>query len=161
MMIRALKYGYPILYDVSLSHTHTLSLSLSLSLSLTHTHTHTHTQVRALDDDEGDEVWVSYSGYDLPSTLSMSSVQEGGGGIVERATLLKSLPAMFDAEGLTVMQREATSADGTMIPYFLVVKGDVPTDGKCKTQLYGYGGFEVSLQPGYSGEVGVGWLEQV
>ena len=56
-------------------------------------------------------------------------------------------------------QREAQSADGTMIPYFLVVKGEVPTTGECKTVLYGYGGFEVSLQPGYSGEVGVAWLE--
>jgi len=67
---------------------------------------------------------------------------------------------MFDADDLTVVQREAKSADGTMIPYFLVVKGDIPTNGKCKTQLYAYGGFQVSLQPGYSGEVGVGWLER-
>ena len=39
------------------------------------------------------------------------------------------------------------------VPYFLVVKGDIPTNGECKTLLYGYGGFEVSLTPGYSGEV--------
>ena len=52
-----------------------------------------------------------------------------------------------------VEQREVVSADGTVVPYFLVVKGKVPTDGKCKTILYGYGGFEVSLQPAYSGEV--------
>jgi len=36
--------------------------------------------------------------------------------------VLKALPPMFDATGLTVVQREAKSADGTLIPYFLVVK---------------------------------------
>jgi len=35
----------------------------------------------------------------------------------------------------------------------------IHTPGTCKTQLYGYGGFEVSLTPGYSGELGAAWLE--
>lgn len=54
---------------------------------------------------------------------------EGGASLVDRAQILKTLPARFDAEGLTVEQRFATSADGTRVPYFLVVKGDVPTSG--------------------------------
>ena len=117
--------------------------------------------VGAVDDDANDDVWVSWSSYSQPSTLSLASVDAAGeaGGLVQRAKLLKTLAPMFDAEGLRVLQREARSRDGTMIPYFLVVKGEVPSDGRCKTLLYGYGGFEVSLQPGYSGEVGAAWLE--
>ena len=46
------------------------------------------------------------------------------------------------------------------MPYFQVAKEDIKFDGKNPTLLYGYGGFEISLTPGYSGTVGAGWLEQ-
>jgi prolyl oligopeptidase len=46
------------------------------------------------------------------------------------------------------------SKDGTRVPYFLVAKKDLPRDGKNPTLLYGYGGFEVSMTPGYSAGVG-------
>jgi len=60
---------------------------------------------------------------------------------------IKSEPARFDANGLVSDQFEATSADGTKIPYFLIHakhgRGPVPTI------LYSYGGFELSLEPWY------------
>ena len=64
---------------------------------------------------------------------------------------IKSLPARFDAAGLVTEQFEATSADGTKIPYFITAcqkdaKGPMPTI------LYGYGGFEISLTPSYSAQ---------
>ena len=46
------------------------------------------------------------------------------------------------------------------MPYFLVQPKDLELDGSAPTLLYGYGGFEVSLTPAYSGTVGEGWLEQ-
>jgi prolyl oligopeptidase len=46
------------------------------------------------------------------------------------------------------------------VPYFLVRPKDLKYDGSAPTLLYGYGGFEVSLTPGYSGGVGMGWLEK-
>ena len=46
------------------------------------------------------------------------------------------------------------------MPYFLISREDAPLDGSTPTLLYGYGGFEVSLTPGYSAEVGAAWLEK-
>lgn len=69
---------------------------------------------------------------------------------------IKSLPARFDASGLVTEQFEASSADGTKIPYFVTRPKDLK--GPAPTLLYGYGGFEVSLTPGYSGTVGKVWL---
>ena len=46
------------------------------------------------------------------------------------------------------------------MPYFLVRPKDAKNDGSNPTLLYGYGGFEISLTPAYSGGVGKGWLEK-
>ena len=74
--------------------------------------------------------------------------------------VLKSAPAFFDTTGLAVEQYFATSLDGTRVPYFVVRNPgtqDRPTAAG-PTLLYGYGGFEVSLTPSYSGVVGAAWL---
>jgi prolyl oligopeptidase len=60
---------------------------------------------------------------------------------------IKSEPARFDASGLVSEQFEATSADGTKIPYFLIHAKS--TRGPVPTILYAYGGFELSLEPWY------------
>ena len=73
---------------------------------------------------------------------------------------IKSLPAWFDASPYQVDQYEAASKDGTKVPYFVVHKKDIALDGSNPTLLYGYGGFQVSSSPGYSGTVGKLWLEQ-
>lgn len=65
----------------------------------------------------------------------------------------------FDATGLVAEQREATSSDGTRIPYFIVHKKDMPLNGDNPTLLYAYGGFEVSQTPSYSATTGKLWLE--
>lgn len=72
---------------------------------------------------------------------------------------VKSIPDRFDTEGLIVEQHEAASSDGTMIPYFVVRREDVPMDGTTPTLLYAYGGFQVSIRPSYSGTRGRLWLE--
>ena len=72
---------------------------------------------------------------------------------------IKSIPARFDAEGLIVEQLEAESTDGTMIPYFVVRREDTVMDGTTPTLLYAYGGFQVSINPSYSGSRGRLWLE--
>ena len=71
----------------------------------------------------------------------------------------KTAPARFDAEGLVVEQHMATSADGTKVPHFVVRNQDVTFDGSTPTLLYGYGGFQVPLNPSYSGNIGRNWLE--
>ncbi|MFN3932297.1 MAG: prolyl oligopeptidase family serine peptidase [Brevundimonas sp.] len=101
-----------------------------------------------------DRVFVSVAGYLNPSSLYLADAAAGS------AEVVKSLPAKFDATGMVVEQFEATSADGTRIPYFVVHKGDMPMDGSNPTLLYGYGGFQSSLLPGYSPTVGKLWLER-
>ncbi|MCY7315280.1 MAG: prolyl oligopeptidase family serine peptidase [Rubrivivax sp.] len=70
---------------------------------------------------------------------------------------LKSRPQFFDATGMRAEQRFATSADGTRVPYFVVLPKDAKTDGSNPTLLYGYGGFEVAQTPWYSGGIGRVW----
>lgn len=50
------------------------------------------------------------------------------------------------------------SADGTKIPMFITHKKGVKLDGKNPTLLYGYGGFNISLTPGFSAQRML-WLE--
>ncbi|MGV9008226.1 prolyl oligopeptidase family serine peptidase [Brevundimonas sp.] len=101
-----------------------------------------------------DRIFVSVTGYLNPSSLYLADAATG------QAVVSKSLPAKFDATGMTVDQFEARSADGTMIPYFVVHQGDMAMDGSNPTVLYGYGGFQSSLLPGYSATVGKLWLER-
>ena len=68
---------------------------------------------------------------------------------------VKSMPAFFDATGVKTEQFEATSKDGTKIPYFVVTPKGFKADGTAPTLLYGYGGFEQSEVPRYSGTIGV------
>jgi prolyl oligopeptidase len=58
-----------------------------------------------------------------------------------------------------VDQYEATSSDGTKVPYFVVHRKDIRLDGSNPTLLYAYGGFQVSELPAYSANVGKLWLE--
>ena len=71
----------------------------------------------------------------------------------------KSLPDWFDASNMVSEQKFATSEDGTQVPYFIVRSKDTEMDGQNPTLLYGYGGFEISMNPAYSATRGKLWLE--
>ena len=100
-------------------------------------------------DDTGDEIFLDSSGFTAPSRLLHGAVE----GPLEQ---IKSAPAFFDADGMTVAQHFATSKDGTLIPYFVVRPRDATGPGP--TLLGGYGGFEVARTPGYDGVLGRLWL---
>ena len=114
------------------------------------------TSVGAVDADESDAVWLTTTNYLTPTTLMLAEA----GGAPESIEALKTMPAFFDSSKHVIEQHFATSKDGTRVPYFLVRAKDVKLDGSNPTLLYGYGGFEVSMTPGYSGGVGMGWLEK-
>ncbi|MGO4551143.1 prolyl oligopeptidase family protein [Lysobacter sp. 2RAF19] len=111
--------------------------------------------VGAVDADESDAVWVTATDYLTPTTLAIADVSSDAA-----PEVLKSNPQFFDAATHVIEQHFATSKDGTRIPYFLVKPKGAKNDGSTPTLLYGYGGFEVSMTPGYSGGVGKGWLEK-
>jgi prolyl oligopeptidase len=101
--------------------------------------------------DQSESFFFTYEDFTTPKSLWLS---EKGAAPVQ----VKSMPAFFDAKGMTTEQFEATSKDGTKIPYFVVRPKGVKLDGTAPTLLYGYGGFEVSEVPSYNGVMGSAWL---
>jgi prolyl oligopeptidase len=108
--------------------------------------------VSAADPLRSDEYFLTTADFLTPARLEIGKVGS------DRRTLLKSLPAFFDASPLKVEQFSARAADGTAIPYFAVMRKDVQFNGANPTLLYGYGGFEITQRPFYSGILGRSWL---
>ena len=106
----------------------------------------------AIDGDHDDTYFLTVSGFLEPTTLYYGTLGQG------EAKPLKHSPSFFDASKNDVQQYFATSKDGTHVPYFVIAPKDIRLDGSNPTLLYGYGGFEISLQPNYSGGVGRTWL---
>ncbi|MEG0884876.1 MAG: prolyl oligopeptidase family serine peptidase, partial [Janthinobacterium sp.] len=110
--------------------------------------------VSALDPVDSDQYFLTVTDFLNPTTLYLATAQS------DKRTKIKSLPAYYDAAPYKVEQFEATSKDGTKVPYFAIMGKKTKFDGSNPTVLYGYGGFEVSLKPSYSGTTGVAWLEK-
>jgi prolyl oligopeptidase len=108
----------------------------------------------ATASDESDEVMFSVTNYLNPSSLWYYDAA------TDQLETLKTSPARFDASRHLVEQLEATSRDGTRIPYFLVRPKQMKRDGSTPTLLHGYGGFQISRLPGYDAAMGRLWLEQ-
>jgi prolyl oligopeptidase len=105
-------------------------------------------------DDKSDSFYYNYTGFLTPSRLYE------GDAAADSHTAIRSEPSWFDAEGMTVAQHEATSADGEKIPYFVVKPRGFEANGANPTLLAAYGGFEIARTPFYSGLVGTSWLER-
>jgi prolyl oligopeptidase len=114
--------------------------------------------VAAVDDLDSDDFFLTTATPLEPATLALGTLEPDGSGAAPAA--LKRSPAFFKAAGLAVTQHEATSKDGTRIPYFQIAPADLPADGSTPTLLYGYGGFEIPLVPSYAATVGAAWLER-
>jgi len=103
--------------------------------------------------DFDDSFFFTYTDFTTPSSLYL--VRDDG--VPEQ---VKSSPAWFDTDGMSVVQYEATSSDGTKIPYFVFMPKDFEANGANPTVLYAYGGFEVSMKPRYSATTGFAWVER-
>jgi prolyl oligopeptidase len=100
-----------------------------------------------------DRFFMGVEGFLTPPSLWLGNAEDGS------FALVKSQREQFDASGDVVEQLEATSKDGTKIPYFVVHRKDIRYDGSNPTLLTAYGGFQVPLTPGYSPVTGKLWLE--
>lgn len=98
--------------------------------------------------------FLSVTGFLSPSRLWAVNTRTAS------AAVAKSLPAQFNASGDVVEQHEATSKDGTKIPYFIVRPRAMRFNGRNPTVMTAYGGFQVSETPYYSGTLGKLWLER-
>jgi prolyl oligopeptidase len=107
-----------------------------------------------IDEDESDDYFMTVTDFLTPSSLYLGTLPGAG------REKLKSLPAFFKTAGLEITQHEATSKDGTKVPYFQVGRNNLALNGANPTLLYGYGGFEIPMLPTYNAGVGSAWLER-
>ncbi|MBU2893187.1 prolyl oligopeptidase family serine peptidase [Colwellia sp. D2M02] len=105
-------------------------------------------------DTAKDDFFVNYTDFLTPSSLYLVN---GNDLVINK---LKGEKSHFDADNFVAKQHFATSKDGTKVPYFIVHDKNIKLNGKNPTLLYGYGGFEVSMQPYYSSVTGKNWLEK-
>ena len=101
--------------------------------------------------DSRDDFFFTYTDFVTPTSLYLMDRE----GTPKR---IKTSPAWFDATGMSVVQNEAVSKDGTRIPYFVFMPPGFEADGVNPTVIYAYGGFEVSRLPRYSAADGAGWV---
>ncbi len=99
-------------------------------------------------------VYVNVRTFLTPTTLYAVDAATGS------VSPVKSLRPQFDASKDIAEQHEATSKDGTRIPYFIVHPKSMQYDGSNPTVLYAYGGFGDSITPFYAGTLGKNWLER-
>ena len=109
--------------------------------------------IAAASDEDG-QAMFAVTDYLTPTALWFYDSRTGA------LETIKTTPPRFDSSGHVVEQLEATSSDGTRIPYFLIRPRGMAYDGSTPTLLYGYGGFQVSQVPNYLATAGRLWLEQ-
>jgi len=98
------------------------------------------------------ETFYSFTSFVSPTTIYR---YEPGTG---KSSIFKQPKVDFDATKYETKQVFYNSKDGTRIPMFLTYKKGLKLDGQNPTLLYAYGGFDISLTPGFSIPIVV-WLE--
>lgn len=97
-------------------------------------------------------LYYTFTNYVTPPTIFSFDVESG------ESTLFQESKAPFDRSEYESKQVFYTSKDGTQVPMIISYKKGIALDGSAPTMLYGYGGFNISLTPMFSGNV-ANWLE--
>jgi prolyl oligopeptidase len=108
----------------------------------------------ASTDIRSDRAFIRVSGYLTPTSVWLADASHA------MAVQVKAISPRFDASRSVVEQYEATSKDGTKVPYFIVHPKGMKLDGSNPTILTAYGGFEISSTPQYDANAGKLWIEQ-
>lgn len=90
------------------------------------------------------ETFYSFTSFNQPPTIYRYDARTGA------STVFRQPKAPFDPNSIAVSQVFYTSKDGTRVPMFLVHRKDVTPNGARPTLLWGYGGFNISVTPGFS-----------
>src|SRR5690606_2299522 len=90
------------------------------------------------------ETFYSFSSFATPPSIYRYDLLTG------ESTLLRRPQLDVESDAFAVEQVFFESKDGTKVPMFLCYRKDLPRDGNAPTLLYGYGGFSISLTPGFS-----------
>ena len=101
---------------------------------------------------DDDTVYFSFTNYHTPSSLYALDPRAG------EVSTYRASQADFDSAAYVSRQLFYRSADGTRVPMIVTHRRDMDMDGRRPTLLYGYGGFDISINPRYS-TFAAAWLE--
>jgi prolyl oligopeptidase len=104
-------------------------------------------------DADDSETFFAYSSFNAPTTIYRYDSATG------ETTTWAQPQVAFKPEDYTVSQKFYRSKDGTRVPMFVVHRRDLDMRKPHPTLLYGYGGFNVSMLPGFSA-TRIAWMEQ-
>ncbi len=88
--------------------------------------------------------FYGFSSFTVPSNIYKFDVEEGSSDLYKRSEV------DFNGDNYQTHQVFFESKDGTRVPMFLVHKKGLKHDGNNPVLMYGYGGFNISLSPGFS-----------
>jgi prolyl oligopeptidase len=109
--------------------------------------------VAGLSGKRGDtETFYSFTGFTNPTTIYRLDMTTGA------STVFRQPKVAFNPGDYETRQQFYTSRDGTRVPMFIVSKKGLKMDGSNPTYLYGYGGFNISMTPGFS-PANLAWME--
>jgi prolyl oligopeptidase len=98
-------------------------------------------------------LYYTFTSYTYPTTIFAYDLAR------DRSSVWHAVKAPFDPTAFTAEQVFVKSKDGTKVPMFVIAKRGLTRDGTAPTILYGYGGFNVSLNPSFNPNL-IAWLEQ-
>ncbi|MEM9352713.1 MAG: prolyl oligopeptidase family serine peptidase [Planctomycetota bacterium] len=102
--------------------------------------------------EDATETFFSFTSYTTPTSIYRYDLETGG------VEAVRTPQIDFDPSRFESRQAFFTSKDGTRVPILVTHKKGLEPNGELPTLLYGYGGFNISLTPGFS--VGYAtWME--
>ncbi len=104
-------------------------------------------------DEKEPECFYTFTSFTVPGTVYQYDMDK------DQSTVYASPKVKFRLDDYTSEQVFFQSKDGTRIPMFLTYKKGMKRNGKNPVFLYGYGGFNISLGPGFSA-VRISFLEK-
>jgi prolyl oligopeptidase len=101
-----------------------------------------------------EDTYYSYSSFTAPPAVSRLDLRTGASTVWHAPKL-----AGFDSAQYQTVQEFYTSADGTRVPMFITGRRGLHRDGNTPTILYGYGGFNIAIQPTFAPAIAA-WIER-
>jgi prolyl oligopeptidase len=101
---------------------------------------------------EDTETFFTFTNFTAPATVYRLDLKN------DKSTIYRQPKLEFDPAKFETKQVFFNSKDGTKVPIFLTYKKGLKLDGQNPTLLYGYGGFNISLQPQFAPSY-VLWME--
>jgi prolyl oligopeptidase len=95
-------------------------------------------------DKDDNEAFYTFTSFTFPPTIYRYDVAQN------KSEVFRKTEVNFNPEDYVSEQQFYTSKDGTKVPMFITYKKGLKKNGKNPTMLYGYGGFNISLNPSFS-----------